>query len=104
MRRTKIQALAQGIDRAAADEHVRRMAPVLGAGSDALAVATLLATAYPALAHPLEADAEIARSIAAEGHHAARDRAGLLARLRASAAAATADGETVARALRRFAR
>ena len=41
----ELWALARAIDPVRAEEYERRLAPILAAGSDALAVATLLASA-----------------------------------------------------------
>ena len=75
-------SVALAIDPARARAQHQRLAAKLPAGSAALAIATALATAYPALAPGIEADPSGVTAIAAEGHRAARDRAGLYARLR----------------------
>src|SRR5689334_2104594 len=78
----ELVALARAIDPMRAAEFGGRLGQALPAGSAALGIGVLLASAYPAVARALEADPSIALRIAAEGHEVARDRAGLLARLR----------------------
>jgi glutamate-ammonia-ligase adenylyltransferase len=102
-RRSRIHALAHRIDRKRAELFEARFADRLPAGSQAHGFAVLLASAYPALAGTLEVSPDIAATIAAEGHQTARDRANLLARLRARIGE-DADAERVGRELRRFMR
>jgi glutamate-ammonia-ligase adenylyltransferase len=102
-RRHRLHALACAIDAPRARDFEARLAPSLGAGTDALALAALLAAAYPALGAAIEAWPDLARRLAAEGWRAPRDRAGLLARLREAAGDALDDEDRVRRELRRFA-
>ncbi len=101
-RRARLHALASSIDPARALEFERRLGPALGAGSDALAIAVLLASAYPALGPVVEATPALARHLAVEGFAAPRRRDGLISRLRA-AVGPIADEDRVRRELRRFA-
>ncbi|MDI1481269.1 bifunctional [glutamate--ammonia ligase]-adenylyl-L-tyrosine phosphorylase/[glutamate--ammonia-ligase] adenylyltransferase [Polyangium sp. y55x31] len=103
LRRSRLHALAQRIDRRRAEIYAARFAERLESGSVEFALAVLLASAYPGLAPALEASPEIVVTIAAEGHQAARDHAGLAARLRARLGDGD-DGERVSRELRRFTR
>ncbi|UQA55213.1 bifunctional [glutamate--ammonia ligase]-adenylyl-L-tyrosine phosphorylase/[glutamate--ammonia-ligase] adenylyltransferase [Polyangium aurulentum] len=102
-RRSRIPALAHRIDRRRAEAFATRFSQRLVPGSQAYELAVLIASAYPALAGTLEAAPEIIETIAAEGHQAARDRSGLMARLRARIGEG-ADAERVGRELRRFAK
>lgn len=104
-RRSKILTLAKAIDGARFEALEPRLAAidVLASKEQALAVAVLLATAYPALAHAIEAAPEVVRSLVEEGWASPRDRASLLARLRARVAAAPPGEEHVRRELRRAA-
>jgi [glutamine synthetase] adenylyltransferase / [glutamine synthetase]-adenylyl-L-tyrosine phosphorylase len=102
-RRSRILGLAQAIDRERAAVAEGRLSPKLPRASGALAIGTLLSTAYPVLGSTLEACPEIARWIEEEGYLAARDRAGLKVRL----GARIGDGlspQGVQRELRRAAR
>ncbi|MRG91529.1 bifunctional [glutamate--ammonia ligase]-adenylyl-L-tyrosine phosphorylase/[glutamate--ammonia-ligase] adenylyltransferase [Polyangium spumosum] len=103
LRRSRLQALAQRIDRRRAEIYAARFAEQLEPGTVGFLLAVLLASAYPALAPALEASPEIVVTIAAEGHQAARDHAGLRARLKARIGD-DGDAERVSRELRRFAR
>ncbi len=78
---SRVEALARSIDGERAEDYRARFAGPLGEGTEAHAIATLLATAYPAVASALVADPEIARYVAAEGYRLPRDRASLTARL-----------------------
>ena len=84
----ELTALARANDPRRAAEIQARLAGPLGSDAAALAVATLLGSAYPALGRRLEADPGIAAALASESHHAARDRKGLLARMRRAFASA----------------
>jgi glutamate-ammonia-ligase adenylyltransferase len=75
----------------------------LAAESDALGVAILLATAYPALAPAIEASPTIAVEIAAEGIHAVRGRDEMAARIRARLPDPS-DADAARRELRRAAK
>jgi glutamate-ammonia-ligase adenylyltransferase len=91
------------MDRARADAYAARLAVPLNPGSPAHELATLLCTAYPALAPWIEASPHVLHAIASEGHHTARDHAGLMARLR-SRTGSLSDPPQVLRELRLFAR
>ena len=94
---------AHAIDERRAREYTARLEGRLRAGTPALAIAVLLAAAYPALGAAIEANPEIAERLAAEGYQAARDRGIYLARLRARIGDAS-DTALVRRELRHFAR
>src|SRR5688572_17379650 len=81
-RRTSLLALARSIDPGRAEVYALRLGPFFPAGSDALEIAILLSSAYPALAPAIEASPAVVKAIAAEGYHAARSRSEQLARLR----------------------
>lgn len=100
-RHSRLLALAQRIDRQRAEIHAARFAERIAPGTQAFACAVLLASAYPALAPSIERSPEIVEAIAAEGHQAPRDRAGLLSRLRARVGDCD-DHDRVMRELRRF--
>ncbi len=100
---SKVLGIAQAIDERRTKEYTARLEGRLRPGTPALAIAALLAAAYPALAPAIEASPEIAERLASEGYHSARDRVSYLARLRARVGEAT-DADVVRRELRRFAR
>jgi glutamate-ammonia-ligase adenylyltransferase len=100
---SKVLGIAQAIDERRAKEYTARLEGRLRPGTPALAIAALLAAAYPALAPAVEASPEIAEWLASEGYHSARDRASYLGRLRARVGDAI-DADVVRRELRRFAR
>src|SRR5439155_2695307 len=95
------------VDPARADEQARVLEDLLEIGSISHAVATVLATAYPALAPVVAAEPALARALADEGHRTARDHDALFAAVRGgigARAAGARDGDRTARELRRFAR
>jgi [glutamine synthetase] adenylyltransferase / [glutamine synthetase]-adenylyl-L-tyrosine phosphorylase len=104
-RRSSILALAQAIDpeRAALASARLSMDGALPRASAGFAIAILLWTAYPALAPMIEVSPGIARWLAADAHVAARDRATLLALLRARTGSPD-DPARFGRELRRAAR
>jgi glutamate-ammonia-ligase adenylyltransferase len=102
-RRSRLIALAQGIDPERAGIYAARFTPALQRGTNAHGLATLLASAYPALAPVLEATPEIARRLAAEGYLTARDRPVLRMRLGARVGDLS-EPERVRRELRRASR
>jgi glutamate-ammonia-ligase adenylyltransferase len=91
LRATAVLDLARSIDRDRADAVLARLRSGSGPWAERaaqapeqdepLAVAALLATAYPALSTQVMADPEVVRSLCAEGFHTRRDREGLVARL-----------------------
>jgi glutamate-ammonia-ligase adenylyltransferase len=101
-RPSRYLALAQAIDADRASVSATRLAPSLAKGSAAHALATLLATAYPALASMLEGSPEIARRLADEGFATARAHGDFMARL-LSRVGDLGDGDRVQRELRRAA-
>jgi glutamate-ammonia-ligase adenylyltransferase len=102
-RPSRIHALAQTIDPERAAVCAARVAQVLPRGSAAHGLATLLGTAYPALASVLEGSPDIARRLAEEGYRSARDHVDFLTRIRARVGDLS-DPERVQRELRRAAR
>lgn len=101
-RRPRLHALAYAIDADRAADVEARLSPALGAGSEALSIAVLLAAAHPALGSAIEAAPQVARDLAIEGFVAPRRREDLLERLRA-AVGPEPDEPRVRQALRRFA-
>lgn len=101
-RRTSFLALARSIDPERAARYAARLEGALPKGSDALGIAILLATAYPALAPAIEASPAAPMTIAAEGLHAERGRNDLLSRVR-ERISDVGDTDAVRREIRRFA-
>ncbi|MEO7328599.1 MAG: bifunctional [glutamate--ammonia ligase]-adenylyl-L-tyrosine phosphorylase/[glutamate--ammonia-ligase] adenylyltransferase, partial [Minicystis sp.] len=102
-RRSRLLALAQGIDPERAGIYGARFASALPWGTNAHGLATLLAAAYPALAPVLEATPDIVKRLAAEGYLTERDRPVLRARLGARVGDLS-EPERVKRELRRASR
>jgi glutamate-ammonia-ligase adenylyltransferase len=110
-RSTRIRALARHVDEPRADDLAGRLAPRLREGSEAHSLATLLATAYPALAGTLLGEPQIANGLVEEGYRVPRDKDTLFARFAARGLARDAAPGTLAdepelfrRELRRAAR
>lgn len=95
--------LAQTIDPERAAVCSARFAHALTKGGPAHTLATLLGSAYPALATVLEGSPDIAVRLAEEGHRSARDRGDFLARILARVGD-LGDGDRVRRELRRATR
>src|SRR5205823_1798883 len=102
-RRSRLMALGQGIDPERAALYAARFAPAFPRETNAHGLATLLASAYPALGPALEAAPDIVRRIAAEGYLVARDVPVLRSRLGARVGDLT-EPDRVRRELRRAAR
>jgi glutamate-ammonia-ligase adenylyltransferase len=102
-RPSRYLALAQAIDPERALVVAARLSPAYPKGSAAHGIATLLGTAYPALASVLEPSPDIARRLAGEGFGAAREHGDLLGRVLARVGD-LGDADQVRRELRRAAR
>jgi glutamate-ammonia-ligase adenylyltransferase len=102
-RPSRYLALAQTIDAERAAQCSARFAPALPKSSLAHALATLLASAYPALASVLEGDPDVARRLAEEGFVTARSPGDFLART-LSRVGDLGDAERFQRELRHVAR
>ncbi len=102
-RRSRLLALAQGIDPERSSLYAARFVSALPRGTNGHGLATLLASAYPALAPVLEATPDIARRLAAEGYLTERDRPVLRTRLGARVGDLS-EPERVKRELRRASR
>jgi glutamate-ammonia-ligase adenylyltransferase len=99
----RLLALAQTIDPERAPACAARFAQALPKGSAAHGIATLLATAYPAIGASLEAAPDVARRLDEEGFRAARHHSDFLARILARVGDLR-DEDRVRRELRRAAR